>query len=294
MPSSHECRKLHSAWMFACILLITQCDGSLEIGPSAARAQHFERRTSQQEYWIQIGKPRTATTLQFETLCACLFLRHRRNRTALENLTCQYLFPPERGIHNDPPSSEHAVVKTHIWLRKWDGLSSPESMTIFGTRAKNTTSTTLPRGYSYAFVMDTAMVTKWGQHSIYAYQDLLGLTDDDMAMLNKFIEYWDILRLCCGAQMSESWRGILDPTQRRKHHPSHFHGSNNSSHRCHVYNISAVEVGFRETALYQQMAQFHQLLPMLRPSTIDGDLDGTYCERYNARVRTKHVQHMVP
>ena len=58
---------------------------------------------------------------------------------------------------------------------------------------------------------------------------------------------------------------------------------------CEIYNISKVENAFRSTILYRDIARFGHLKKMLRPSEIDNDLDGSYCERYNDVVRATGI-----
>lgn len=58
---------------------------------------------------------------------------------------------------------------------------------------------------------------------------------------------------------------------------------------CALYDINEIEQSLIETELYQRINNHKKLYVMNRPSTIDGPLDGTYCERYNKLVINEGV-----
>ena len=57
----------------------------------------------------------------------------------------------------------------------------------------------------------------------------------------------------------------------------------------YLQHINEIEQSLIETELYQRINNHKQLYVMNRPSTIDGPLDGTYCERYNKLVINEGV-----
>jgi len=114
-------------------------------------------------------------------------------------------------------------------------------------------------GFVVPFVSDLSFVAKYGYHSVLQYKDVLGMTDDEIGVVVEAIRYWDILRLCCGMQMSEDWRNRLYPEigyhDHRTEHDLGYHG-------CEIYNISQVEEDFRSTILFTSVAQYEHLRPM--------------------------------
>ena len=78
--------------------------------------------------------------------------------------------------------------------------------------------------------------------------------------------------------MSKNYRNDLLPSNEKnpdlKPHPS-----------CGSVDADELEAHFMNTTLYKLLSQYQLMRKMNRPSTVDGDLDGTYCSRYNAAVR---------
>jgi len=228
--------------------------------------------------WIQYGHPRTATTLQFQTLCYAMIVKHLSDPKSIRNLHCNYVQVPAKD--------QIGVVKTHVFP---GGHFASENFVVFATSSGDRTKiyeSLKQAGFVVPFVSDLSFVAKYGYHSVLQYKDVLGMTDDEIGVVVEAIRYWDILRLCCGMQMSEDWRNRLYPRSgyhdHRTEHDLGYHG-------CEIYNISQVEEDFRSTVLYTSVAQYKHLKPMLRPSTVDGDLDGTYCLRYDEHVRATGI-----
>lgn len=58
-----------------------------------------------------------------------------------------------------------------------------------------------------------------------------------MSDVFEFLRFWDVLRLCCGSQMSEDWRNELNPAEGYTPHHD-VHGS--SFPACRMYDIDQV------------------------------------------------------
>ena len=227
--------------------------------------------------WLQYGPPRTATTLQFQTLCYAMITKYLAEPHQIEQIHCDF---------GDLWKGPIGVSKSHTFP---SGSEMEGNFVIFATSTGGTEGTynaLQTAGFVVPYVADTSMVAAHGHVSVREYQAILEMTDKEMDVLVEAIRYWDILRLCCGKQMSEDWRNRLYPKQNYTLHRS---TQDPGYHGCEMYNISKVEENFRSTVLYTAIARFGHLKPMLRPSRVDGDLDGTYCERYNAVLRSSGI-----
>lgn len=235
--------------------------------------------------WTQFGTPRTATTLQFQTLCFAMITKILSiEPSALQDIHCH---TPNGTINDEWGKSilgEMGVVKTHEQLpannAQWKGR------VVFATSSSGSAQKVYNNlrnaGFVVPYVADTQMVAKRGPFSVYEYQDALEMNDEEMSVLAEFIRFWDILRQCCGKQMSADWRNSLHPMPGyRVHHSTH----DAAYGACAMYNISKVEDAVRSTILYRAVVPHDHLRKMLRPSQIDDDLDGKYCEWYNDKVR---------
>lgn len=234
------------------------------------------------------GKPRTATTFQFNAACVSLFLSVRRNRPdLLRDLECT--FSGDSVSSSDFTENKPQVIKSHKDFGDVTQNEDGTGVLVFSTaktRAKaiETHHALVERGYRMGFIQDIDTLSDIGDRGMLArYTETFGLGEDDAADLNDYILHWDVLRMCCGKQMSKHWRHELLPADKRNpsiaKHPS-----------CGTYDIESVERGFLETRLYAEFASHMALRVMNRPSLVDGDLDGTYCLRYNDLVRTQGVK----
>eukprot|EP00040_Diaphanoeca_grandis_P027371 m.155695 g.155695 ORF g.155695 m.155695 type:complete len:636 (-) comp30950_c0_seq3:594-2501(-) len=249
---------------------------------------------------IQFGNMRTATTLQFETVCIGLALRLQSSPLLLSKLRCRFVYHGDFTTLFDPGTP--LVLKTHQppTIQRWfpNGSSSTfpqgmKSVPLFVTHSlvdQDVHSTRMTdwqnEGWNIAHTASVQEVSKKGYYGVYEYQSSLGLDDDQVEMLLEFVRYWDILRLCCGRQMSKHWRNALlhaPPARGYDVHKPSFAG-------CEMYNISQVEVFFLNSNVSQLLATYPLLAPMLKPATVDDKLDGTYCEQYNRDVTIKHLE----
>ena len=138
---------------------------------------------------------------------------------------------------------------------------------------------------SIPYVADFDMVSKRGHTMIMEYQTYFNLSDSQKEHTLVYMRYWDILRICCGRQMSADWRNQLNPISSYQQH----HYKNSTAYpACEMYNISEVERLFMETYVYQHFAHIPSLSDAIgKPSTVDGKLDGTYCDRCNKNIVVK-------
>ena len=129
-----------------------------------------------------------------------------------------------------------------------------------------------------------------------AYVSLLRLGTGQSKALYEWLELWDTLRVCCGVQMSDSWRHHLSRTARGFRSFSGSSSSNDSRARvvrlCSDVNLTDIEAALMHTELYRRMGQRVELLT--KPSLQDGALTGRYCQVCEHNVRTFNLSYNKP
>ena len=100
------------------------------------------------------------------------------------------------------------------------------------------------------YIADFDIVSKRGHTIIMEYQEYFNLSDhkktSQIEQAFVYIRYWDILRICCGMQMSADWRNQLRPLVTYKQH----HYENSSAYTaCEMYNMSNVEKPLMKTCV---------------------------------------------
>lgn len=227
---------------------------------------------------IQFGEPRSGSTLQFTTLCLMMLMLHEE-----EAMSVGCFF-------NTGQVSKYMVIKVHR-LQFVERIASSDTwifMTVISNADKQQQKMRLEVGdvnLTIKNIVDLDEVGRTGFYIATRYQSLFGLSDEKMLHILQFLRYWDILRVCCGQQMSSDWRNKLAPQKDyiRKHDPD-----NLAYHACEMYNISQVEQLFINTYIFRKFSRIKLMRDFMgKPSTVDGTLDGNYCELCNKNI-TKH------
>ncbi|CAL6334109.1 unnamed protein product [Bathycoccus prasinos] len=113
---------------------------------------------------------------------------------------------------------------------------------------------------------------------VLKYANEFQLGPDDFQELYEYLLEWDILRVCCGMQMSKHWRKQLQMGTELKR---------GSTKVCRKnIDIGAVERSYLQLNLTSLLKSNLVVTDVLKPSNVDRDLDGTYCERYRSFVKT--------
>ncbi|XP_045194317.2 uncharacterized protein LOC123549938 [Mercenaria mercenaria] len=226
---------------------------------------------------IQYGPPRTATTLQFQVLCLMMALQHEDEITSV---AC-----------NRNLSYKYNVIKTHT-IGKYL-MRIPSNSWIFMTSGAHKRNilhgirNIKDKQIRIVYVADIDLVSKRGHFIAYEYQRFFGVSNDKMKIIVEYLRYWDILRLCCGKQMSADWRNHLSPEPNYEwHHDPH----SPTYPACEMYNISQVEQLFINTYAFQKFAHIDSLVHVIgRPSNVDDKLNGQYCVRCNIDISQKRM-----
>lgn len=253
---------------------------------------HMHKVITPIRHIFQYGPPRTASTTQFNMACVSLFLHIRAHSPNLLNSTiCTVAgsFSNEEEAYKFTLQQDNMpqAVKSHV--AEPDPRQVNNSTFIFAscdrkTDAEQTKVMLEAKGLNVGVIQDLETLKKLGiDHWLKVYADFFSLSPNDLQVMSKYFKIWNVLRQCCGMQMSKSYRNDLLPSDKK-----------NSEFRPHPFcgsiDTDVVEASFMNTELYRLISQYQLMRRMNRPSTVDGDLNGTYCSRYSAAVR----EHGIP
>lgn len=188
---------------------------------------------------------------------------------------------------NKHPNTKYRVIKTHSISGKKLALIPPDSWVFLTSngmriseRREKELSLIKKRHLLIPYIADLNLVLKRGHFIAYEYQKIFRVTDEQMARIIEYLRFWDILRICCGKQLSKQWRHVLTS------------GTNNdpkglSYPACEMYNISQVERFLMQSYIFKRFAHISDSLNEVigKPSIVDGKLNGSYCERCNRNIK---------
>ena len=228
---------------------------------------------------IQFGLPRTATTLQFQILCVLLSLSYEHE---INNVGCYF---------DTNSSKKYYVIKYHHLSHFPEEI--PRDLLVFMTESKSFTIKERKKFEKHKdwlqakrikipLIVDIETVKQRSYNVVYDYQHLFNVSDIQMKHAVQYLRYWDILRLCCGQQMSRQWRMHLQANEIATHKQIE-HSS--TVQFCLKYNVSEIEQEMIKTYVYQHFSKIPSLFNIIgRPSNADGVLDGTYCARCSKNI----------
>ena len=246
---------------------------------------------------VQYGRFRTASTLQYQSLCAIMHLVHGADGA----VACHHLARVDaRGVPLTAPGAARgdrrtyrpqplprlaagevaAAYKTHF---RFDERSDRDVWVFATTNGTDDTGPLAALGYDVKLVQSTAELFDRGAAEFAArLAALFGLGDGALRQLHDYARYWDILRQCCGAQMSEDAyrrlaRDATRPPTRAADAPAYA--------ACETYDLGAVEAALLETHIFRTYGRRSRVLRSL--SVADGDLNGTYCAASAAHMATR-------
>lgn len=246
---------------------------------------------------VQYGEPRTGTTYQFQVLCASSCLRWGPGETeckVCKDTATLGLDVPVADIASGTVCKVHDISKAREIVRKrptvlfttaTERSDDPQVRAAVlkrdwrAARRRLQQSWGLPIDYVQLF----GLLGRRGHTLVFDYAPLLNLTDDQADALATYVRYWEILRRCCGAQMSTDYRHRLwdvgDRPVSAYNLPSNMitfrHVEDPAYDACEMYDIEQVERRYLETAVYRRC----DIPLMSRLSDVDQPLDGTYCRR---------------
>ena len=194
--------------------------------------------------WIQYGEPRSASTLQYFILgvFARLICGSQHTRAAF---LVRSRIPALRKVV--VPGNHITILKCHDteawgWVQKATGASQID--VFLSRRHEKGLDTTLKlmsdySGFRVKYVQLRKAVEAQGAQAVFnEHATRLGFdaTSDRIARAREWVKLWSIQRICCGHQLSVSWRKALYAL-----------GNNTldampaKTHICQQYNFTAVE-----------------------------------------------------
>ena len=209
----------------------------------------------------------------------------------INNVTCY------SNSRNNGERLHYNVIKTHSITEYLN--ETPSDTWIFSTtsdRLSKTSKIKLNRSiklikksnFTIPYIADVNLVARRGHFIVYEYQDIFGFSDTKMEQIAEYFRYWDILRVCCGKQMSEDWRNHLAP---RKNYKQHHRPHSPTYPACEMYNISEVEMRMIKTPAFKKLSQSDSLRRLVgKPEISDVVLDGTYCSRCNKNIANRKLK----
>ena len=117
------------------------------------------------------------------------------------------------------------------------------------------------------------------------YAELLGLTPSETADLQAYMQRWDALRLCCGKQMSQSYRDHLQ--NKTSSHVMRGGIKSDHSQYCSSLDLDTVEQELMATAVFQHGKD---LTNIARNTAREPPFTGTYCTEANRIIAEHHLQ----
>ena len=250
---------------------------------------------------LQIGDPRSVTTLQFITVCAAVAVKvmHIPQATVDCFFVSVKMQLKDGDLMKQRRRHEYSVIKTHGYLsdtqKKFFHESLPGSKsedgrdgawlfhtTYFNKTPKKKVVEILTENIPQKVTTDTSDVVANGVYAKRkAYEDAFSLSPHQSTILYEYLESWDLLRMCCGEQMSTWWRNHLVGQVGNKR--AHFDGRDNPAKACLEVDIDQAERNLMTSELYRAMSDRCDMLGHL--SNIDGPLTGRYCRTCNENIR---------
>jgi hypothetical protein len=247
---------------------------------------------------IQYGEPRTATTLQFQTLCAIALLLNDARPT---RVNCSFMPALERGggFLKDKAADKSTlhVVKTH----SVPPGGFPKDAWLFTSEIDDTVSIDAPwqgaaermshkLGHRVKYVQVLSRLTGRGSGIATEYKPFFGLADQQLVEVVTYLRYWDVLRMCCGAQMNDGYRAELISNAP----PNASETSKSEYPACDMYRIQAVERQAVQSRVFRLARKGGRGLAYLRStSSLEADagydLNGRYCDWFNRQTACQQL-----
>jgi len=278
-------------------------DASSAAAPDVADAQPptFPKRI------IQYGTPRTATTLQFQTLCAltavlnptqivkCVYLdqffinRGANHSCGLEGLVCSendILVIKTHNMLNDPDFEgvDDSAATNKPWI--FYSVASEEAwQEARGAAVVDTVNKGISAKASCTLLSEIITTGTAGLVEKYSrYFGRFGFSPEEAEKVLEYITLWDQLRLCCGMQMSKTHAKVLQgkldelsPEDEEKEEKT-----------CAKVSVGEVEQKVMQTEVCKQ---FNEAIPSLGTVSVeDGPFTGSYCEDFNTHIDEKQSQ----
>lgn len=217
--------------------------------------------------FVQYGVPRTATTLQFISMRACL--------CAIGHTSAQVI-----KAHNLSRVINQARTGAVLFVTSGKGFDSPSPYEPWQFEARELENAwKIPKG-SIWYVQNVAAVAKLEWKIVTDYKEIFGLSKEQFGPVVQFMRLWDVLRRCCGPQMSLDYRMRM---YGKKGYRPHLTSESVAWDACDLYDIDQVERRYMRSSLYKKCNDPHFHVSGVHLTW--AKYNGSYCSRYrNAAV----------
>ena len=241
------------------------------------------------------GLPRTATTLQNFAVRAFLCAAKAEKATSKKTHTLELLqahakeFPGWRRFATESSFEHPGMSKADP--RRFGDLFGDGAHDEGGPPpgAWNQTARQLERLWkipvgSLSYVQLTATVGIRDWKIVEDYRPFFDITDDEFSDVVQYVRAWDVLRRCCGPQMSADYRARLYNDTRYVPHRGPGSVDYDS---CEMYDVDAIERELVGLRLFKQCEELRTPGSTLQEGVAWAALDGTFCSRYKeAAIKT--------
>lgn len=198
--------------------------------------------------WIQQGTPRTATTLQFMILNAFAWkicgvgnvitgfygnekrspLVWKKSRMAMAN-----------------GNNRISVTKTHKPESIGEVLmvEGRKNITLFRTAKEKGEAVHTYQGVEVRYTQLVSDLSRGIRYQVQQYSRMFGFRDNETDQITEWAELYDKSRMCCGSQMSASWRDALINNKKDNKPLSELKAG---THFCQQLNMKDVETRMAE------------------------------------------------
>lgn len=217
---------------------------------------------------VQYGSPRTATTLQFRSLCAMMVLLHPGQ------VECT-LGGNHRGWFTNAPNKTYKVIKTHNFGSIDFNNGGRFWLFITSNKAPDAAQIAKIMKVKPQYVQSLPLVRSEGWGIVADYAKIFQSSEEQTKEFLNYMKSWSLLRQCCGAQQSKLHRSALWGDIPSSQCPA-----------CDGQNLDAVESELVDTGIFQQMRKDHIVQDGMQP---DLYFNGSYCTWFNRQVACKHL-----
>jgi hypothetical protein len=236
--------------------------------------------------WVQYGVPRTATTLQFHTLCTIMYMLHSDEPN---DVGCHFVMG-KMPYENIRTKTKYSLIKTHdpklLLNHKQDWVFTTDA--IIGDQNSDWREVAVKIQKQLGLSNPIKYVQNLKKLEYYGYKLLVNeinqvfsLSETETIQLMDYLRYWEILRRCCGVQQSSEnihrLRGL--PSKESHQFGTMLYPA------CEIYDLDQVESSFLKTSIVQQYGSYSSTISTV--SDMDPPLTGTYCSDYEKKIVNK-------
>jgi hypothetical protein len=243
---------------------------------------------------VQWGESRTGTTFQFTALCASAVLLSLSEGADDLPVDCEYA-RDDKMLEKRVPEQKKAAILTATGVQGRLVIKTHNKEYAMRKAGKTTHTANSATAWLFATTPGLGDQAKYtqsfkeldalGPALASKYAQLLGLTPSQTADLQAYMQRWDALRLCCGTQMSQSYRDYLQ--NKTSSHVMKGGLARDHSQYCSSLDLDTVEQELMATAVFQQGKDIRVVA---HNTYNEPPFTGTYCTQANRIIAEHNLQ----